>query len=73
MARGESYGYSTPPLADERNGQLIVYRPKQTWRERAGSYPDVRFDGESIGILRYNGYLVLEREPGAGNSDADRA
>jgi hypothetical protein len=61
-AQGESY--QAPMLADSANSQIIIYRPKQTWREEAGSYPEVFLGDQSIGVLRYNGFLVQEVPPG---------
>jgi hypothetical protein len=66
VASGDSYGYVKPALSDPGMAQVIVYRPKQSWRERAGSYPEVFINGDSVGTLRYNGYLVHEVAPGAG-------
>lgn len=61
-ARGGAF--EPPQVSSAETAQLVVYRPKQQWREKAGSYPEVLVDGTSMGILRYNGYLVWELPTG---------
>jgi hypothetical protein len=54
-------------LSDPAKALVYVYRPKASnpgKKPMRYSYPDIQVDGESVGVLRYNEYLVTELEPG---------
>lgn len=60
-AKGESY--TAPALQDESKALIVIYRPAQSWRANAGAYPEVFLDGNSMGVIRYQGYLTAEVSP----------
>jgi hypothetical protein len=62
-ARGKDY--RPPVLSDSGKSLLVIYRPAQSWRAKAGAWPEVFVDDRSLGILRYKGYITAEVEPGA--------
>jgi hypothetical protein len=54
-------------LSDPSKALVYVYRSKATnpgKKPMRYSYPDIQVDGASLGVLRYNEFLVAELEPG---------
>lgn len=69
-ACANTVGHFTPTAAsDPANTVLYVYRPAATspglMKPLKFDYPDVQIDGRSIGVLKYDEYLVSELTPGA--------
>ncbi len=59
--------FEAQTLTDPSKALVYVYRAKATnpgKKPMRFSYPDIQVDGESVGVLRYNEYLVAELEPG---------
>ena len=55
-------------VTDSGKALVYVYRAKATnpgKKPMRFSYPEIQVDGQSIGVLRYNEYLVAELEPGS--------
>lgn len=49
------------------NALVYLYRPQASnpgKKPLVLSYPDILVDGDSVGVLKYNEYLVLELAPG---------
>lgn len=66
----QTVGHFTPTTASNPdNTVLYVYRPAATtpglMKPLKFDYPDVLVDGKSIGVLKYDEYLVAELAPGA--------
>ncbi len=63
-------GHFTPAVASNPNDTVFyIYRPAATspglMKPLKYDYPDVLIDGKSIGVLKYDEYLVTELAPGA--------
>jgi hypothetical protein len=63
-------GHFSPTVAtDPNNTVLYVYRPAASspglMKPLKFDYPDVLVDGKSIGVLKYDEYIVTELTPGA--------
>tara|TARA_R110002049_G_scaffold222206_4_gene393795 strand:+ start:1029 stop:1535 length:507 start_codon:yes stop_codon:yes gene_type:complete len=62
-------GHFTPTVAQNPNNTMFyIYRPAASnpglMKPLRYDYPDVLVDGKSIGVLKYNEYLVSELTPG---------
>ena len=62
-------GHFTPAQVENPNmGILYLYRPAATnpglMKPLKFDYPDVIIDGKSMGVLKYNEYVVAELPPG---------
>lgn len=69
-ACANSVGHFTPMVASNpENTVLYLYRPEPNqpglMKPLKFDYPDVLVDGKSVGVLKYNEYLVTELSPGA--------
>lgn len=67
-ACGSTPYFEERALSDPAKALVYVYRPKASnpgKKPMRYSYPDIRVDGESAGVLRYNEYLATELEPGS--------
>ena len=70
VACTQTVGHFTPVAAtNPENTVLYVYRPAASapglMKPLKFDYPDVLIDGKSIGVLKYNEYIVTELSPGA--------
>ena len=68
----QTVGHFTPAVASSPNNTIFyIYRPAATslglMKPLKYDYPDILIDGKSIGVLKYNKYLVAELTPGAHN------
>jgi hypothetical protein len=66
----QTVGHFSPTVASNPNNTVFyLYRPAATtpgvMKPLKFDYPDVLIDGKSIGVLKYNSYLVTELTPGA--------
>jgi hypothetical protein len=66
----QTVGHFTPtPASNPDNTVLYVYRPAATtpglMKPLKYDYPDVLIDGTSVGVLKYDEYLVTQLAPGA--------
>jgi hypothetical protein len=66
----QTVGHFSPATAtDPNNTVLYVYRPAAStpglMKPLKFDFPDVLVDGKSIGVLKYDEYLVTEITPGA--------
>jgi hypothetical protein len=66
----QTVGHFTPAVAaNPENTLFYIYRPaassKGLMKPLKYDYPDVLIDGKSIGVLKYDQYLVTELTPGA--------
>jgi hypothetical protein len=66
----QTVGHFTPTVASNPNDTVLyLYRPAATtpglMKPLKYDYPDVLIDGKSIGVLKYDEYLVTELAPGA--------
>ncbi len=69
-ACAQTVGHFTPTVASNPdNGVFYIYRPAATspglMKPLKFDYPDILVDGQSIGVLKYDQYLVTELPPGA--------
>jgi hypothetical protein len=65
----QTVGHFTPTLAkNPENTVFYIYRPAATtpglMKPLKFDYPDILIDGTSIGVLKYDQYLVTELTPG---------
>ncbi|MCB1688400.1 MAG: hypothetical protein KDI33_07940 [Halioglobus sp.] len=68
----QTVGHFTPTVAtNPDNAVFYIYRPAAStpglMKPLKFDYPDVLVDGKSIGVLKYDQYLVTELAPGAHN------
>jgi hypothetical protein len=71
-ACAQTVGHFTPTVAiNPYNTVFYIYRPVATspglMKPLKYDYPDVLIDGKSIGVLKYDEYLVAELTPGPHN------
>ena len=67
-ACGSTPYFAEQTLSDPGKALVYVYRSKASnpgKKPMRYSYPDIQVDGASLGVLRYNEYLVAELEPGS--------
>lgn len=65
----QTVGHFTPTVATNPNNTVFyIYRPEAAapslMKPLKFDYPDVLIDGNSIGVLKYDQYLVTELAPG---------
>lgn len=68
----QNAGHFSPTVASNPNNTVFyIYRPAATtpglMKPLKYDYPDILIDGKSIGVLKYDEYLVTELTPGAHN------
>lgn len=68
----QTVGHFTPTVASNPDNTVFyIYRPAAStpglMKPLKFDYPDVLIDGKSIGVLKYDQYLVTELTPGAHN------
>jgi hypothetical protein len=66
----QTVGHFSPTVASNPNNTVFyLYRPAAStpglMKPLKYDYPDVLIDGKSIGVLKYNEYLVTDLTPGA--------
>lgn len=66
----QTVGHFTPAVASNPDDSMFyIYRPEPSqpglMKPLKFDYPEVLIDGQSIGVLKYNEYLVTELTPGA--------
>ncbi|MEZ5501711.1 MAG: hypothetical protein R3E50_03270 [Halioglobus sp.] len=71
-ACAQTVGHFSPAMAtNPDNTVFYIYRPAAStpglMKPLRYDYPDVLIDGKSIGVLKYDEYLVTELTPGAHN------
>jgi hypothetical protein len=47
-------------IAVPGDARVFVYWPSQTWRERAGSRPEIQVNGVPVGVLAYKSYIEVQ-------------
>lgn len=68
----QTVGHFSPTVANNPNNTVFyIYRPAAdtpgVMKPLKYDYPDVLIDGKSIGVLKYDEYLVTELTPGTHN------
>lgn len=56
--------FSPTAVTKPGNGKLYVYWPGQRWGEKSGKSPEILLAGESLGLLKYKGFIERELPEG---------